>query len=324
MIVDCAHYRDGIRQHDGRLGIEEAASSARAGDGGFVWLGMHEPEAKLLNEVAAAFELHELALEDATEAHQRPKIEDYEGSYFVVLETARYDDEREGVEFGEINLFLGPGYLIAVRRGAASELADARRRLEARPDLVEAGPIAAAWAIVDKVVDDYEPVVSGLENDINEIEADVFTRGGESTERIYFLKRQVIDFHRAIQPLISPLESLQKGTIIEIDETIGEFFRDVTDHALRVDDRLHDQRDLLESVLQANLALISLHQNDVVRSISAWAAIITVPTFIASIYGMNFKEMPELGWEAGYPAALAVMALAVALLYSFFKRIDWL
>ncbi len=326
MIVDCAHYLSGARCHAGSLGVEEAARRAREG-AGFVWLGLHDPTAAELNEVGEAFGLHELAVEDAGESHQRPKIEEYEGSFFVVVRTARYDDEREEVEFGEINLFLGSGYLIAVRHGIASGLTAARKRFEARPDLVEIGSAAAAWAIVDAVVDDYEPVAAGLEKDITEIEEQVFTETvghDATTQRIYFLKREVIEFHRAVQPLIAPLESLVAGTIFEIDDHIARFFRDVADHATRVDDQLNDQRDLLEGILQANLSLISLRQNEVVRSISAWAAIIAVPTFIASIYGMNFDDMPELGWGLGYPGVLALMVLAVLAIHRYFKRIEWL
>ncbi|MEO7196914.1 MAG: magnesium/cobalt transporter CorA [Solirubrobacterales bacterium] len=323
MIVDCAHYLGGVRQHSGPLGIEAAAERAKEGDG-FVWLGLHDPDEAELNQVGEAFGLHELAIEDAADAHQRPKIEGYDGSFFVVLKTARYDDDEEEVEFGEINIFLGADYVIAVRHGAASALADARKRLEERPDLIVVGPAAAAWAILDKVVDDYEPVAAGIENDISEVEDEVFARSGDPTQRIYFLKREVIEFHRAVQPLIQPLESIVNGTVVDLDDTIRRFFRDVADHTRRVDEQLHDQRDLLEGVLQANLALITLHQNEVVRAISAWAAIIAVPTFIASIYGMNFDNMPELTWGLGYPLALLAMAIAVVTMYRFFKRIEWL
>ncbi len=323
MIVDCAHYVGGSRQHEGPLDLETAAACARERSG-FVWLGLHEPAAAELNEVGAAFGLHELAVEDAGSSHQRPKIEDYDGSFFVVVKTAHYDDEREEVEFGEVNLFLGAGYLIAVRHGVGSELKTARRRFEARPDLVGIGPAAAAWAIIDKVVDDYEPVATGLEEDITEVEDQVFAQTHDPTQRIYFLKREVIEFHRAVQPLIAPLQSLQAGTVVALDETIARFFRDVADHATRIDDQLSDQRDLIEGVLQANLSLITLKQNAVVRTISAWAAIIAVPTFVASVYGMNFEDMPELGWGLGYPGALALMVVAVVVIYRYFKRIEWI
>jgi magnesium transporter len=306
VIVDCAQYRGGVRQDAGPLEIETAAERARHGDG-FVWLGLHEPDQRELERVGRAFGLHELALEDAYTTHQRPKLEDYEGSYFVVIKTAHYDDSREEVDFGEINLFLGRGYVIAVRHGRGSALAPARERLESRPDLAAVGPAAAAWAILDKVVDDYEPVTAGIDNDIAEVENEVFAdRDVDATQRIYFLRREVIEFHRAVQPLIAPLESLEGGTVVELDE------------------QLQDQRELLTGALDSNLALITLRQNEVVRAISAWAAIIALPTFIASVYGMNFAHMPELHTELGYPLALLGMAIVVLAMHRFFKRIRWL
>lgn len=324
MIVDCAQYCDGVRQDAGPLDIQTAAERSRVGNG-FVWLGLHAPAEAELAEVGAAFDLHELALEDAGAKHQRPKLEDYDGKYFVVLKTARYDDAREEVDFGEINLFIGPGYVIAVRHGSASELGAARTRLEARPDLIEVGPAAAAWAILDKVVDDYEPVANGIDNDIAEVEEEVFSsRDADATQRIYFLRREVIEFHRAVYPLIAPLESLEKGVVVEVDDKIRRYFRDVADHTRQINEQLHDQRELLTGALDANLALITLQQNRVVRAISAWAAIITVPTFIASVYGMNFEYMPELDSKIGYPLALLVMALTVLAMHRFFKRINWL
>jgi len=324
VIVDCAQYCDGARQDAGPLDVETAAERARRGEG-FVWLGLHEPDEAELERVGAAFGLHELALEDAYSKHQRPKLEDYDGSYFVVIKTAHYDDDREEIEFGEINLFLGRGYVIAVRHGRASALAPARERIEARPDLAAVGAAAAAWAILDKVVDDYEPVAAGIDNDIAEVEREVFAaRNVDATERIYFLRREVIEFHRAVQPLVAPLEALEGGRVVELDEQIRRYFRDVADHARRIDGQLHDQRDLLTGALDANLALINLRQNQVVRAISAWAAIIAVPTFIASVYGMNFEHMPELRSELGYPLALLVMALVVLAMFRFFKRIQWL
>jgi magnesium transporter len=322
-IVDCAHYRDGVRQHEGPLSIEKAATAAR-GDADFVWLGLYEPSDEEMNSVAAAFGLHELAVEDAEHAHQRPKLEDYDDSFFIVLRPARYDDDREEVEFGEMHLFVGPGYVIAVRHGEASELASARKQLEERPDLLRLGPAAAVWAIVDKVVDDYAPVVDGLEEDIEEVEQEIFAAGGDPTERIYRLKREVIEFHRAAAPLLAPLEDLERGAFPRVDERLRRFFRDVADHARRVDEMVMSQRELLTSVLEANLALQSVRQNTVVKQISAWAAIIAVPTFIASVYGMNFEHMPELDSPIGYPLALAVMAACVLVLHQFFRRIGWL
>lgn len=325
MIVDCAHYRAGVRQHEEALGIEDAARIAAAAvEGEFVWLGLRDPSDAELDLAQRDFDLNPLAVEDAKETHQRPKLEDYDGSYFVVLKTAHYDDDREEIDFGEINLFIGAGYLIAIRHGRG-DLAPARDRLESRPELVDIGPAAAAWAILDKVVDDYEPVAAGIDNDIAEVENEVFaSRDVDATQRIYFLRREVIEFHRAVQPLVGPLESLETGVAIELDDQIRRYFRDVADHARRIDEQLHDQRDLLTGALDANLSLITLRQNEVVRAISAWAAIIALPTFIASVYGMNFRYMPELDLKLGYPLALLAMVLVVLAMYRFFKRIRWL
>jgi magnesium transporter len=324
MIVDCAHYRDGQRQHEGKLSLEDAAECVQGRRGEFVWLGLLEPSGEELREVAAHFGLHELAVEDAERAHQRPKLEDYDGSYFIVLKTARYDEQAEEVIFGEVHLFVSSTYVIAVRHGEGSELGPARKRLEERRELLELGPASVVWAVLDKVVDDYRPVVEGIEDDIEEVEQEVFGEGPAApTERIYFLKREVIEFHRAVWPLLGPLEALEQGAY-GVDDQLRRYFRDVADHARRVDEQVMSQRELLTSALEANLALVSVRQNDVIKEISSWAAIITVPTFIASAYGMNFEHMPELKWRLGYPLALLTMAAAVLVLYLFFKRIGWL
>jgi magnesium transporter len=323
VIVDCAHYRDGVRQNEGTLPLD-VAEKCVVGDGDFIWLGLFEPSVDELRDVGARFNLHELALEDAYEAHQRPKLESYDDSYFVVLRPARYDDAKEEVEFGEIMLFLSSTYVIAVRHGAASELKGVRKHLEVHPELLESGPAAAVWAIVDKVVDDYSPVVSGIDNDITEVETDIFGDSGDSTQRIYFLKREVIEFHNATAPLIAPLESLERGGFPDMDDQLRRYFRDVADHARRIDEQVSSQRELLTSILQANLALLSVRQNHIVRQISAAAAIIAVPTFLASIWGMNFTHMPELDERWGYAFALGLMALAVIALLTFFRRIRWL
>jgi magnesium transporter len=323
VIIDCAHYRDGVRQHEPTLGIEEAAKLGK-GDGDFVWLGLYEPSNEELEQAQRAFGLHELAIEDAEAAHQRPKLEDYDDSFFIVLRSARYDDDREEVEFGEIHIFIGPAYVITVRHGEASELTPARQRLEERQDLLREGPAAVVWAILDKVVDDYAPVVDGIDNDIEEVEQEIFDAHADSTQRIYFLKREVIEFHRAVFPLLGPLEAFERGSFPQLSDTLRRFLRDVADHARRIDEQVHSQRELLTSVLEANLALLSVRQNEVVRQISAYAAIIAVPTFLASIWGMNFTDMPELTEPWGYPTALLLMLAAVLVLHSFFRRIHWL
>ncbi len=322
MIVDCAHYRDGSRQHEGALAVEEAAR--RRDDEGFVWLGLHDPGDDELREVAERFDLPALAVEDAMHAHQRPKLEDYEHGLFLVLHTARYLDDREEVEFGEVHVFTGPGFVIVVRHGAASDLGTARRRVEAQPELLREGPAAALWAILDKVVDDYEPVMAGLENDVEEVEVAVFGESRDETRRIYFLRRELAEFYRAVHPLLHALEELPSTGRMQFSARMHEQIRDVADHVKRVEDAIATQRELLTSILQANLAVISVQQNDVVKKISGWVAIITVPTFMASVYGMNFEHMPELGWRFGYPAALAAMLVVAFVLHRILRRAGWL
>jgi magnesium transporter len=323
VIIDCAHYKDGSRQHEGVLPVDEAARRSKEDDG-FVWIGMHDPDDAELLRVAVRFELPELAVEDAMHAHQRPKLEDYGDGYFLVLHTARYLDDAEEVRFGEVHVFTGPGYVIVIRHGAASELHDARRRLEDNPELLREGPVAAVWAILDKIVDDYEPVIAGLENDVEEVEVAVFGDSSDETRRIYFLRREFAEFYRAAHPLVQPLEELVSKEHPEVAGAMREHMRDVADHVRRLEDAIATQRELLGSILQANLAVISVKQNDIVKQISGWAAIITVPTLVASIYGMNFEHMPELRWQYGYPAALVVMAVLAVILHRVLRRAGWL
>jgi magnesium transporter len=324
MIVDCAHYRDGRRQHEGKMDPREAAAICRR-DPGFVWLGMVEPAADELATIQHIFGLHELAVEDAQSFHLRPKVERYEDRItFVVLRTARYVDEREEVEFGEISIFIGPGFVITVRQGIASDLHAARLRLEQRPKLLEAGPAAVLWAILDTVVDGYAPVVEGLERDIEDLERTVFSGAAAPTRRIYELRREATDFYRAVHPLLGPAAAIVQGGVMDVAVELREYFRDVDDHLRLVNDEIAAQRDLLGTILQANMAVISVEQNNVVRRISAWAAIITVPTFIASFYGMNFVHMPELRWHAAYPIVVGLMLATAVGLFASFKRAGWL
>ncbi len=324
MIVDCAHYRDGRRQQEGPMRPEDAAAICGR-EPGFVWLGMVSPSPEELASMQHVFGLHELAVEDAQSFHLRPKVEQYaEGIAFVVLRTARYLPEREEVEFGEISIFLGTGFLITVRQGAASDLHSARLRVEARPQLLREGPQAALWAILDKVVDDYAPVVEELERDIEEIERTVFSGAAAPVQRIYLLRREVSDFYRAVHPLIGPVSALARGAALGVTPAVAQYFRDVNDHLDLVNEEVVAQRDLLTTILQANMAVISVEQSNIVRRISGWAAIITVPTFIASFYGMNFEHMPELRWRGAYPLVVALMVITALALHRSFKRAGWL
>jgi magnesium transporter len=324
MIVDCAHYRDGRRQHEGPMRPEEAAAIC-GHEPGFVWLGMVDPSAEELASMQEVFGLHELAVEDAQSFHLRPKVEQYEeGIAFVVLRTARYLPEREEVEFGEISIFLGASFVITVRQGGASDLHTARLRLEERPQLLREGPQAALWAILDQVVDDYAPVVEELERDIEEIEQVVFSGAAAPVQRIYLLRREVSDFYRAVHPLLGPVSALARGGMLAVTPAVSQYFRDVNDHLSLVNEEIVAQRDLLSTILQANMAVIGVEQSDIVRKISGWAAIITVPTFIASFYGMNFEHMPELRWEGSYPLVIALMLITALALHRSFKRAGWL
>jgi magnesium transporter len=324
MIVDCAHYREGRRQHEGPMRPEEAAAICDR-DPGFVWLGMVEPSAEELESMQEVFGLHELAVEDAQSFHLRPKVEQYEDSVlFVVLRTARYLPDRKIVDFGEISIFLGESFVITVRQGAASDLHDARLRLEQRPKLLREGPMAALWAILDQVVDDYAPVVEQVERDIEELEQIVFSGVTAPIQRIYQLRREVSDFYRAVHPLLAPVTGLARGTVYDVNPPITQYFRDVNDHLNLVNEEVMAQRDLLTTILQANMAVVGVEQSDIVRKISGWAAIITVPTFIASFYGMNFEHMPELHWRHAYPLVVALMVLTALALHRSFKRAGWL
>jgi magnesium transporter len=323
VIVDCAVYEEG-RRRAGDLPLEQAGQACRR-DGAFVWLGVVEPEAEEFDAIAREFDLHELAVEDAVKAHQRPKVEVYGDTLFVVLKTARYVDSEEVVEIGEVLVFVHPSFLVTVRHGETDALADARHRMERRPDLLQQGPGSALYAIVDSVVDDYEEVADGVDFDIQEVEAEVFsTERGNRAARIFRLEREVLDFQRAVRPLAPAVDRLARGHFEVIPDQLHEYFRDVHDHLLRVTGRIETFRDLLGSALQANLVQVSVRQNEDMRKISAWVAILAVPTSVAGIYGMNFEHMPELTWRFGYPAVLVLIACVCSYLYFRFKRAGWL
>ncbi|HEY1596894.1 MAG TPA: magnesium/cobalt transporter CorA [Thermoleophilaceae bacterium] len=325
MIIDCAVYEDG-RRRDGQLELDHALEAAKGRDDAFVWIGLHEPSEEEFSAVAREFELHPLAVEDAILAHQRPKIETYGDTLFIVLKTARYVDPTEVITLGDIMLFVGQDFIVSVRHGEGSGLHEVRRRAEHDQDLLRCGPATILHAIVDHVVDDYFPAIDGVENDITEIEAQVFSSSRDNpAERIYKLKGEVLDFYRATAPLAEPLQKLARGDFDSlIHPQVQSYFRDVYDHLLRVIGTLDGYRDMLTSVLEANLTQISVRQNDDMRKISAWVAIAVVPTMIAGIYGMNFDHMPELRWRFGYPAVILLILLVCGTLYRYFKKVGWL
>jgi magnesium transporter len=321
MIIDCAHYQDGQRRHEGAVPLEEAA--ARCETGGFVWLGLFKPTEEELAQVRDTFNLHELAVEDAQNFHMRPKTELYDqGVRLVILRTARYDDAAEEVEFGEISVFLAPTFVITVRQGVASELRGARQRLEQRPELLAAGSFAALWAILDQVVDDYAPVVAGLERDIDQIEATVFSGAVAPTERIYSLRREATDFYRAVHPLLAVVPTIERAT--EAPQ-LQPYLRDVQDHLLLVNEEVAAQRDLLGTVLEANMAVISVEQtkvsvrqNSTMEQLTILATVFLPLTFITGFFGQNFSWL--VGHIAG-PGAFAVYGvggLVVPLALLFF------
>jgi magnesium transporter len=323
VIVDCAVYEDG-RRRDGAPPVHEAMEACRE-PGAFTWIGLYEPTVDEFDSIRREFDLHELAVEDAIHAHQRPKLEVYGDMVFIVLKTARYVDPEEVVRLGEILIFLGHDYIITVRHGEASELKDVRQGLEEDRELLARGPGAVLHAIVDKVVDDYGPAITGLGDDIDEIENQVFSgERANPAERIYKLKREVLEFSHAVGPLVDPIDRLSKGRYEMIHPEVRTYFRDVNDHLLRTHEQLESYRDLLTSILSANLAQVTVRQNEDVRRISAIVAILAVPTAIAGLYGMNFEHMPELKWTFGYPLVLFVMATICLMLYRYFKKVGWL
>jgi magnesium transporter len=322
MLVDCVLYENGASA--GSVPVGEACRPP-AGDGSFAWLRLHEPSEEELESMKGEFELPELAVEDALKAGQRPKLEHYDGKLVFVLKPARYVDSEEVIETDEVLVFLGEGFVISVSHGRTEALDVARARLEEGVEHSPTGPDAVLYAIVDAVVDTYEPAGDGVEVDLQQIEREVFSPGRHNAaERIYMLEQEVLDFHRAVAPLVTPLEQVASGRYPLIRAQLHQGFRDVHDHVLRARGQIDAFRELLSSALHANLTQVSIQQNDDVRRISAWVAIVAVPTMIAGIYGMNFEHMPELGWTLGYPAVIAVMVAICGFLYWRFKRAGWL
>jgi magnesium transporter len=306
---------------------------------GMAWIGLYRPDVDELRSVAQEFELHRLAVDDAIAAHQRPKLERYGNTLFAVLRPARYLDDVEKVEFGELHVFVGPEFVVTVRYAESPDLAQVRSRLEQTPELLCLGPEAVFYAILDQVVDEYGPVVAGLENDIDEIEDQLFDGDPAVSRRIYDLSREVIEFQRATHPLVDMLQALQQGfDKYHVEVELQRDLRDVLDHTLRVVERADSFRVLLQNALTVQTTLLgqrqneemrhlteaSLTQNEEVKKISAWAAILFAPTLVGTIYGMNFDHMPELHWLLGYPLALLLMLVTSVTLYLVFKRRRWL
>ncbi|WP_425955281.1 magnesium/cobalt transporter CorA [Xylanimonas sp. McL0601] len=330
-VVTSAIYDDGCRTSShARLG--ETFRALRSRPGGIAWIGLERPDPAELASLAAEFDLHPLAVEDAIQAHQRPKLERYGDTLFVVLHAARYDDAAEEVEFSELHLFVGPDFVVTVRHGGSPNLPAVRRRMESDPEMLARGPEAVLYAILDAVVDGYLPVVSGLENDIDEIESQVFTSGAEASRRIYELSREVADFQRAVRPLRQVCHALTQGfTKYAVDEELQARLRDVVDHLTEVAERVETHRGALRDILTVNATLVAQRQNEEakvqneeVKKISSWAAILFAPTVVGGIYGMNFEQMPELHWAFGYPFALGLMVAVSGVLWGIFRFKRWI
>nr|WP_184350741.1 magnesium/cobalt transporter CorA [Streptomyces olivoverticillatus] len=327
MIVDCGIYRHG-RRTDGPADFSDALEEVRAEGDSFVWIGLYEPTEEEFGLVTSEFGLHPLAVEDALNAHQRPKLEVYDDSVFMVLKPVLYDHDRDVVTTGELMLFLGDSFVVTVRHGEGSPLKEVRQRLEQDPEVLRHGPTAVLYAVSDAVVDHYTEVAAELQIDLDELEAEVFAPLGEDTRstaaRIYNFKRQVVEFRRATWPLTEPLNRLTSAGLPFVNDKSRPFFRDVSDHLTRANESVEGLDRLLSDILSAHLAQMGVQQNDDMRKISAWAAMAAVPTMIAGIYGMNFQHMPELREPWGYPVVLTLMAGLVIWLHRMFKRRGWL
>ncbi|AGP54329.1 magnesium and cobalt transport protein CorA [Streptomyces rapamycinicus] len=337
-VVDATVYRDGRRV--GTPGSLAATyRRLRAETGAMAWIGLYRPSEAELLSLAEEFDLHKLAIEDAMEAHQRPKLERYGETLFVVLRAARYLDAPEEVDFGELHVFVGPDFVITVRHGAAPDLSAVRARMESTPELLALGPEAVLYAILDAAVDGYAPVVAGVQNDIDEIETEVFRGDPEVSRRIYELSREMVEFQRATRPLVGMLHGLMAGfDKYGTDEELQRYLRDVADHVTHTSERVDGFRSALTDILAVNATLVTqqqnaemralaeagFEQNEEVKKISAWAAILFAPTLVGTIYGMNFTHMPELHWVLGYPFAILLMAVVCVSLYLIFKRRGWL
>ncbi len=337
-IVHAALYRGGHRVSTPDS-LAETFRQLREYPDGMAWIGLYRPPEDEIHSLAAEFDLHPLAVEDALEAHQRPKLERYGETLFVVLRAARYLDAVEEVDFGELHVFVGQDFVITVRHGAAPDLSVVRRRMEEAPELLALGPEAVLYAILDSVVDGYAPVVEGVQNDVDEIETEVFRGDPEVSRRIYELSREMVEFQRATRPLVGMLHSLMAGFAkYRTDEELQRYLRDVADHVTHISERVDGFRQALADILTVNATLVTqqqnaemralaeagFEQNEEIKKISSWAAILFAPTLVGTIYGMNFDHMPELHWVYGYPFAILLMAAVCTSLYFIFKRRDWL
>ncbi|MEO8412693.1 MAG: magnesium/cobalt transporter CorA [Ginsengibacter sp.] len=321
-IINCAAYAGGRRIADVELNkVHEMLKDANQ----FVWIGLHEPSEKVLQRVQEEFDLHDLAIEDAHMAHQRPKIELYGDSVFIVLRTSHMN-ENHHIEFGETHFFVGKNFIVAVRHGSSISYTEVRSRCESMPELLSNGQGFVLYAIMDFIVDRYFPVVQDLEQELVTIEEKIFNAkpSRQTTEQIYLLKRELLEVKRAVSPLIDVCNRLMRFDIKCISPETQPYFRDIYDHVVRINEMVENTRELLNTALEANFSLISISQNDTSKKFAGWAAIIAVPTMVAGFWGMNFKFMPETEWQYGFHAVIVLTIVACILLYYLFRRSDWL
>ncbi len=322
-VVNCVAYSKGIKVANIDIeGIKEVFEKTEH----FVWVGLHEPNEEMLSLFQNQFNLHDLAIEDAQKAHQRPKIERYGDTLFIVLRTAKVSSMLNQIDFGETHFFVGHRFLITVRHGSSISYTEVRNRCESTPHLLSIGEGFALYAVMDSIVDQYFPIVESLEEGLLSIEDKVFRDkpSRKTTEDIYLLKRQLLEVKRAVSPLLDICNRLMRFDIKLISEETQPYFRDIYDHAVRINEMVDHTRELLNTALEANFSLLSIAQNEVSKKFAGWAAIIAVPTMVAGFYGMNFRNMPELGWHYGYPAVVAGTITMCLIIFFQFRRSGWL
>jgi magnesium transporter len=322
-VVNCAAYSEGCRIATIPV---EAISDHLLEPNRFVWIGLHDPSGNILKQIQEEFQLHELAIEDALRAHQRPKLETYGETLFIVVRTVQMNYESRKLDFGETHFFVGKNFIVSIRHGSSRAYSEVRARCESTPQLLRKGPGFALYAVMDSIVDGYFPVIDELGQELEVLEERIFSEkpSRETTKQIYDLKRQLVEVKRAVSPLIDVCTRLTRFDLEVIPEDTRPYFRDVYDHVIRINEMVDSTREILATALEANFSLVSISQNEIQKRFAGWAAILAVPTMIAGIYGMNFKFMPELDWQYGYPVILSIIVIVCGLIYSAFKRAGWL
>lgn len=321
-VVNCAVYDRNGQRHD--IGLDAISDALSVDDGSFVWVGLYEPEDALLDKLQEEFGLHDLAVEDAQNAHQRPKIEAYGNSLFIAVHTAQKVDDH--VRFGETHIFTGPRYLVTVRHGASLSYASVRQRLEREPEILAHGPSVALHAVLDFVVDNYQPIVSDFEEELDALEQDVFAESYKrgTIKRLYELRKELTRMRLAVAPMQDILSQLMRTPALDFPEEVKPYFRDVLDHAARVGDTIDTLREMVSAAMNVNLSLVTVAQGEIVKKLAGWAGLLAAPTLIASWYGMNFDHMPELHGRYSYFILIGVVFLFCLLLHRYLRKVRWL